>query len=66
MDEPRTCASCDIQLGDIPFIADGYVYCCRGCAKGGPCVCTYVNDSARYSTNGHSDLQALDLYDDVS
>jgi len=66
MDEPKRCASCDVTLGEIPFIANGHVFCCRGCARGGPCVCTYVKDSARYPRNGHSDPAALDLYGDVS
>lgn len=66
MDEPKRCDSCDVTLGEIPFIANGNVFCCHGCAEGGPCVCTYVNDSARFPRNGHSDPAALDLYGDVS
>jgi hypothetical protein len=66
MDEPKRCASCDIPLGAIPFVANGRVYCCRGCAQGGPCVCTYLNDEARYPRNGHGAAAALDLYGDVS
>ena len=38
--QPR-CSSCDIELpGGAPTI-HGEAFCCRGCAAGGPCVCTY-------------------------
>src|SRR4030067_803198 len=66
MDEPKRCASCDIELADLPFLTEGSVYCCHGCAQGGPCVCSYADDPARYPRNGHSDKTALDLYGDIT
>lgn len=62
MDEPKRCASCDIQLETQPLVVEGSLYCCRGCARGGPCVCTYVGQSTRYPRNGHSDKSAFDVY----
>ena len=71
MDEPKRCASCDIELANRPFRLEGSVYCCHGCcchgcAQGGPCFCSYADDPARYPRNGHSDKSALDLYGDVN
>ena len=66
MDEPKRCASCDIQLEKLSLTVEGFVYCCHGCARGGPCVCSYVGDPARYPRNGHSDSTARDLYGDVT
>ena len=65
MDEPKRCASCDIEVDRLPFIIKGLVYCCRGCAEGGPCVCSYVDDPARYPRNGHADSASLDLFGEV-
>ncbi|HEX7737703.1 MAG TPA: hypothetical protein VF458_22830 [Ktedonobacteraceae bacterium] len=42
--EPRRvyhCANCDIEFFWVPIIAKGNVYCCTGCAGGGPCTCDY-------------------------
>ena len=66
MDEPKRCASCDIQLEKLSLTVDGFVYCCHGCAQGGPCVCSYVGEPARYPRNGHSAETALDLYGDAT
>jgi hypothetical protein len=62
MDKPRRCASCDVELAHVAVMAEGVEYCCEGCVQGGPCICTYVEDPARYPRNGHSDRTALDLY----
>jgi hypothetical protein len=61
MDEPKKCASCDIELYRSPLVVEGSAYCCQGCANGGPCVCSYVGDSAKYPRNGHADKAMLDL-----
>lgn len=65
MDEPKRCASCDIELDKLPVMVQGLLYCCRGCAQGGPCVCTYVGNPAKYPRNGHGDTIARDLYGGV-
>ena len=66
MDEPKRCASCDIEVDNLPLMVEGLVYCCHGCAKGGPCVCSYVGNPAKYPRNGHSTRTTLDLYGDVN
>ncbi len=66
MDEPKRCASCDIQLEKPPLTVEGFLYCCHGCAHGGPCVCSYVGEPARYPRNGHGSEAALDLYGDAT
>jgi hypothetical protein len=38
--QPR-CANCQIVITWLPTIVDGQVYCCPGCAEGGPCDCDY-------------------------
>jgi hypothetical protein len=35
------CANCDIEFFWSPTIVRGQVYCCSGCAMGGPCNCDY-------------------------
>ncbi len=66
MDEPKRCASCDIGLNEAAVIVEGLSYCCRGCAQGGPCVCNYVGDPAKYPRNGHSDRKTFDLFGGVN
>lgn len=62
MDEPKRCASCDIELDERPLTVEGLGYCCRGCLKGGPCVCSYVDHPARYPRNGHGDRTIFDPF----
>ncbi len=62
MDEPKKCTSCDIELETLPLVVGGLLYCCRGCAVGGPCVCSYVGNPAKYPRNGHTDKALLDLF----
>ncbi|HLG76129.1 MAG TPA: hypothetical protein VKX46_06920, partial [Ktedonobacteraceae bacterium] len=35
------CANCDIEFFWSPTVVQGHVYCCAGCAAGGPCSCDY-------------------------
>ena len=35
------CANCDIEFFWSPTVVQGRVYCCTGCAAGGPCNCDY-------------------------
>jgi len=37
------CANCGIAIHWQPTIVDGRIYCCLGCAVGGPCTCDYSN-----------------------
>jgi len=66
MDEPKRCASCDIELDKLPLIVEGLPYCCHGCANGGPCVCSYVGHPAKYPRNGHTDKALLDLFEEMN
>lgn len=34
------CANCEAPLGRSPVAANGVLFCCTGCAEGGPCMCT--------------------------
>ena len=38
---PPCCANCGLDILWRPVVADGRVYCCGGCAQGGPCYCSY-------------------------
>jgi hypothetical protein len=49
------CANCDIELTGQGLQADDGTYCCSGCAEGGPCTCTYVDQPPARSGNGHAD-----------
>jgi hypothetical protein len=53
------CASCDIEITDKPTIGSGQVFCCGGCAEGGPCVCSYEDQAGRRPRNGHGDPDLL-------
>ncbi len=35
------CANCGIEIEWAPTLAADEVYCCGGCARGGPCICDY-------------------------
>jgi len=37
------CANCGIVIHWQATIVDDKVYCCLGCAQGGPCECDYDN-----------------------
>ena len=37
------CSNCGITIHWQPTIVDGKIYCCLGCAQGGPCECDYDN-----------------------
>jgi len=41
MDMEWICATCGIAVRWQPTIIDTKVFCCLGCALGGPCTCDY-------------------------
>jgi len=45
------CESCDIEVAVLPLMRYDRCYCCAGCADGGPCVCSYVDDPGRLGTS---------------
>ncbi len=43
---PQHCANCEIEFLWPPTIVQGTIYCCTGCAAGGPCSCDYSQYSS--------------------
>ena len=43
MHQEQVCANCGIAVRWQATVVDGKVYCCLGCAQGGPCECDYDN-----------------------
>jgi hypothetical protein len=43
MPEETFCTCCGIGIHWQPTIVDGKLFCCLGCAEGGPCICDYDN-----------------------
>lgn len=43
MYQQPVCVTCGIIIRWQPTIIDGQIYCCLGCAQGGPCECDYDN-----------------------
>ncbi|MBO0778406.1 MAG: hypothetical protein J2P37_06210 [Ktedonobacteraceae bacterium] len=37
----RRCACCEIEFPWPPVVVGEAIYCCTGCAAGGPCNCDY-------------------------
>jgi hypothetical protein len=46
------CASCEQVLTGRPVYFMDETYCCSGCAKGGPCWCSYEADLAEDGVDG--------------
>ena len=40
------CANCFIEFSWPSTVVERQEYCCAGCARGGPCVCTYPSPGA--------------------
>lgn len=58
------CESCDIEIAALPLWRDGRHFCCSGCADGGPCICSYVDDPARLGKNAAGEpVRVRDLLD---
>lgn len=61
------CESCDIELAALPLWRDDRYFCCSGCADGGPCICSYVDDPARLGKDASGEPvhmnELLDRYD---
>jgi hypothetical protein len=53
--EPR-CHNCGAAISWRPVTHRGHIYCCGGCAQGGPCYCSYdltTRDWPRPATPRH-------------
>lgn len=60
------CESCDIELTVVPLWREDSCFCCSGCADGGPCICSYVDDPARLGSDSSEPAgvgELLDRYD---
>jgi len=58
------CESCDIDLASLPLWRDDRYFCCSGCADGGPCICSYVDDPARLGKDvSGAPVRVTDLLD---
>jgi hypothetical protein len=55
MHSEARCATCQIVIRWQPTVVEGRIYCCIGCAQGGPCECDYDH------LPRHGDAQALVL-----
>lgn len=40
------CANCEGEIPWFPVFRRDLLFCCTGCADGGPCVCLYEQDLA--------------------
>jgi hypothetical protein len=59
------CASCEGELTGMPVYRMDETYCCRECAYGGPCMCTYESDLAEDGVDGLGLPFALPAMDDA-
>jgi hypothetical protein len=58
------CESCDIEIAALPLWRGDRYFCCSGCADGGPCICSYVDDPARLGKSaGDKPVRVKDLLD---
>ena len=61
-----TCAACEGTITATPFRIMGVAYCCEGCSRGGPCVCTYdAFDSAHLGDSDGLDGLGLPFRGDL-
>jgi len=49
---PGHCASCEGAITGRPVYRMEQAYCCLGCARGEPCICSYEADMADDGVNG--------------
>jgi len=58
------CDSCRIRIDPDCIRIEGKLYCCAGCAAGGPCICTYEHGLGRYPPSHYARPVSLaDLLD---
>ncbi len=50
MSQSPRCTNCQEEIVWIPVYQTGEPYCCEGCAKGGPCICTYDGPPPKLNT----------------
>jgi hypothetical protein len=61
MQSEPVCANCGILIRWQSTTIDGRVYCCLGCAQGGPCDCDYDNLPRRDQKNAMVRQEAENL-----
>ncbi len=42
---PITCASCEAEIAGTPVRQHHLSFCCPGCRAGGPCICSYDEET---------------------
>jgi hypothetical protein len=58
--EPFTCATCEIEIAGAPTFHVGLAFCCAGCVAGGPCICSYDEETTADSRVRHcADIEGL-------
>ncbi len=60
VDVPFTCVTCEAEIRGRPVFHVGLPFCCAGCVAGGPCTCSYEDNSLRAVRH------CLDVADPVS
>ena len=50
MSQSPRCSNCQEEIVWVPVNQTGEPYCCEGCAKGGPCICTYDGPPPKLNT----------------
>ncbi len=65
--KPARCANCDIEFLWPPTVVAGKIFCCTGCAAGGPCSCDYsqytsvtISDVIHYSAGAEEQQSSSD------
>ena len=68
MSQSPRCTNCQVEIAWTPVYQTGEAYCCEGCAKDGPCICTYDGPPPKLDTADipvsagyHADALASDL-----
>ena len=62
VDLPFTCVTCEAEIRGRPVFHVGLPFCCAGCVAGGPCTCSYDDDSSWREAVRH----CLDVADPVN
>lgn len=58
--DPFTCATCQIEIAGTPTFHVGLAFCCAGCVAGGPCICSYDDQTTMDTRVRHcADIEGL-------
>ena len=51
-DHPFTCVSCEVEINRNAVFHVGLPFCCSGCVAGGPCNCSYDDETHDHERPG--------------